>query len=183
LAIFSALGDRELLAFAWCRAAGVATSLGRPERAARLLGAAAAAFEAIGFRVPRHWEGRVVRLEAAARAALGDEAFAAAWAAGRALPLEAAVAEADAVLAEEEAAAPEASAEPAVDAVAHKTGLTPREREVLRLIADGRSDKEVAALLAISPRTVARHLENIRAKLGVDSRAAAAAHAVRDGLV
>jgi DNA-binding CsgD family transcriptional regulator len=53
--------------------------------------------------------------------------------------------------------------------------LTAREREVLRLVADGRTNREVARSLWISPLTVRRHLENTFEKLGVRSRAAAVA--------
>ena len=54
-------------------------------------------------------------------------------------------------------------------------GLTPREREVLRLVAQGQTNREVARSLWISPATVRRHLENTFEKLGVRSRAAAVA--------
>ena len=55
--------------------------------------------------------------------------------------------------------------------------LTAREIEVLRLVASGRSNSEIAAALVISEHTVARHLQNIFGKLGVSSRTAAAAYA------
>ena len=61
--------------------------------------------------------------------------------------------------------------------------LTPRELEVLRLVADGLSDADIADRLVLSPHTVHRHVANIRRKLGLHSRAAAAAYAVRTGLV
>jgi DNA-binding NarL/FixJ family response regulator len=61
-------------------------------------------------------------------------------------------------------------------------GLTARETEVLRLVAEGRTNREVAAVLVISERTVARHLQNIFAKLRVPSRTAATAYAVAHGL-
>lgn len=61
--------------------------------------------------------------------------------------------------------------------------LTPREREVLRLIADGLSDEAIAERLVLSPHTVHRHAANIRMKLRQPSRAAAAARAIRDGLI
>jgi DNA-binding CsgD family transcriptional regulator len=61
-------------------------------------------------------------------------------------------------------------------------GLTAREAEVLRLVAKGRTNREVAAALVISEHTVARHLQNIFAKLDVPSRAAATAFAVEHGL-
>jgi DNA-binding NarL/FixJ family response regulator len=54
-------------------------------------------------------------------------------------------------------------------------GLTQREIEVLCLIADGRSNKEVAAQLHLSAKTVSRHITNIYNKIGVTSRAAATA--------
>jgi pimeloyl-ACP methyl ester carboxylesterase/DNA-binding CsgD family transcriptional regulator len=57
--------------------------------------------------------------------------------------------------------------------------LTDREREVLRLVAEGRTDGEIAAELTLSTHTVHRHVSNIRTKLGVPSRAAAAAWLAR----
>ena len=62
-------------------------------------------------------------------------------------------------------------------------GLTPRELEVLRMIADGRTNKAIAAELVLSVRTVDRHAGNIFAKLGVSSRAAAASYAHQHQLV
>lgn len=61
--------------------------------------------------------------------------------------------------------------------------LTRRELEVLRLVAEGRTDREVADALVLSPRTVNRHLGNIFVKLDVPGRAAAVACAIRQGLV
>jgi DNA-binding NarL/FixJ family response regulator len=62
-------------------------------------------------------------------------------------------------------------------------GLTAREAEVLRLLAGGRSNRAIAAALGLSVRTAERHVANVYAKLGAHSRAAAAAYAVRHGLV
>ena len=62
-------------------------------------------------------------------------------------------------------------------------GLTPREREIVCAVAEGMSNREVAARLVISEKTVARHLANIFLKLDVSSRTAAAAWAYREGLV
>jgi DNA-binding NarL/FixJ family response regulator len=61
-------------------------------------------------------------------------------------------------------------------------GLTGREREVLRFLTTGKADKEIAAALGISRHTVGHHVARILAKLGVESRAAAAAYAIRHGL-
>jgi DNA-binding CsgD family transcriptional regulator len=62
-------------------------------------------------------------------------------------------------------------------------GLTRREAEVLRLVAAGRSNPQIAAVLVLSEKTVARHLSNIFGKLGVTSRTAAAAYAYEHDLV
>ncbi len=61
--------------------------------------------------------------------------------------------------------------------------LTPREMEVIRLLAEGLSNKQIAHLLSISPRTVNFHLDNIYSKLGVGSRTEAAIYALRHGWV
>jgi DNA-binding CsgD family transcriptional regulator len=57
----------------------------------------------------------------------------------------------------------------------HLPGLTPREREILDLVAGGRTNAEIAAALWLAPGTVRRHLENVFRKLGVHTRTAAAA--------
>jgi DNA-binding NarL/FixJ family response regulator len=61
--------------------------------------------------------------------------------------------------------------------------LSTREMDVLRLIVDGRSNQEIGEALFISPHTVANHVASIFNKLGVDSRTAAATHAVRSGIL
>jgi DNA-binding NarL/FixJ family response regulator len=61
-------------------------------------------------------------------------------------------------------------------------GLTPREGEVLRLVADGNSNRQIGEALYISDRTVARHLTNIFNKIGVTSRTQAARYAIERGM-
>jgi DNA-binding CsgD family transcriptional regulator len=56
--------------------------------------------------------------------------------------------------------------------------LTRREREVLAILAAGKTNDEIAAVLGISPRTVQKHLEHVFEKLGVETRTAAALHAL-----
>ncbi len=91
---------------------------------------------------------------------------------------------------EEEQGAPAYTSAPAATAMKEqRTGyvleltLTKREIEVLRLVAEGHTDREVAEMLVISPRTANRHLSNIFVKLDVPGRAAAVAYAIRQGLV
>jgi DNA-binding CsgD family transcriptional regulator len=60
---------------------------------------------------------------------------------------------------------------------------TRREAQVLRLVAAGRTNPQVAAALAVSRHTVKRHLDNLFAKLGLASRVEAAAYALREGIV
>jgi ATP/maltotriose-dependent transcriptional regulator MalT len=103
--------------------------------------------------------------------ALGDEDTAA-------LELEAA-GEAFAAL----GAAPDVAALGGLAAPPETGGLTARELEVLRLVAAGRTNREIAAALTISEHTAARHLQNIFAKLHVSSRTAASAFAFEHDLV
>jgi DNA-binding NarL/FixJ family response regulator len=62
-------------------------------------------------------------------------------------------------------------------------GLSPREREILRLLAEGKTQREIASALVISEKTVSTHIQHLLAKLGVHSRAQAVAAAFRLGLV
>ena len=62
-------------------------------------------------------------------------------------------------------------------------GLTPREQEVLALLAEGRTNEEIADLLSISAHTVARHRENLMGKLGLHSRSELVKYAIRKGLI
>jgi DNA-binding NarL/FixJ family response regulator len=67
--------------------------------------------------------------------------------------------------------------------VVQPTLLSPRESEILRLLASGRSQREIATTLVISSKTVATHIQHVLSKLGVHSRAEAVAAAYRRGLV
>ena len=63
------------------------------------------------------------------------------------------------------------------------TALTPREREILILVAHGKSNRDIADTLVISERTARTHVSNVLAKLGLASRTQAALWAIREGLV
>jgi DNA-binding NarL/FixJ family response regulator len=65
----------------------------------------------------------------------------------------------------------------------HRPILTPREREVLRLVTEGQTNREIAGQLGISAGTVKNHVEHIIAKLGVSDRTQAAVYALRHGLL
>jgi DNA-binding CsgD family transcriptional regulator len=69
-----------------------------------------------------------------------------------------------------------------VPAAGDELGLTAREREVLALVADGRTNRQIAEALFISQKTASTHVSNILAKLGASNRAEAAAVAHRLGL-
>jgi non-specific serine/threonine protein kinase len=174
-----AIGTGRIILGAIGGFAGLALASGQPALAARLLGAVEVAQEATGVGRIAHtpqFESTV----AATRSRLGEAAFAAQREAGRALSL--AQAEADALAL---AASFDTSAAPAPSPAKgdDRFGLTPRERDVLRLVVAGKTDREIADALFVSRRTVTTHTSNIFAKLGVAGRAEAAALAVRSGVV
>ncbi len=143
---------------------------------ARLHGAADQAFDDLGEAV-EPLEGRLAELDCQRlRAAMGDDAFEAEHAVGRRLDL----AQLSAVLSRRDAASERAGAASSAEAV---TVLTPREVDVLTLVAQGLSNPDIARRLVLSEHTVHRHLANILRKLDLSSRAAAAAWGVRSGLV
>jgi non-specific serine/threonine protein kinase len=147
---------------------------GRPaDLAVRQLGLAERLREETGLGLAPADRDRHGRATTVARITLGNEVFAAAWATGRERPTEETIALA--------LAATTSSALP--DRTARRDGLTRREREVLRLLVAGRTDREIADLLFIGRRTASTHVANLLAKLGVENRTEAAAVAVRDGLV
>ncbi len=171
-------GDMRVMCHGLAGVAGLAGQLGHPEAAARLIGAAETEFAAIGASMWTIDRIEYERNVAAVRAIMGDAAFDAAREAGRKLPQERA--HSDAAELARIVCAPDES--PDGSSPANGCLLTRREREVLRLLVDGRSDREIGAALSISHRTVARHMTGILSKLGVASRTAAATLAVRQGI-
>jgi non-specific serine/threonine protein kinase len=159
--------------------AAVAAGTGEAGQAARWLGAAEAIREAIGAPLPPVERPDREATLAAVRAALGEAAGAAALAAGRALPPGQATAEA---LGDASASRSPADERAVPLPAPAPGGLSRREAEVLRLVAAGRSNREVAEELALSVRTVERHITNLYGKIGAKNRADATAFALRHGL-
>ena len=178
LALFRELEDSLGIALCLDSLARLAVESRQPERAARLYGAAAALRDAAGSPLPPDQRADHERGVAAARAGLGEAAFAAGWDAGRMLPSDQASAEAIAPL--------RALTDPAATIWPRRSptsGLSRRELDVLRLLVEGRSDREIATTLSLSHRTVHRHVTGILGTLRVETRTAAAALAVRRGFV
>lgn len=172
LALFRRHGDQR--GVAECLA-GVAAALGalRQARCAvRLFGAAEALLDACGAVLPPANRARYARNLAAVRMQLGDADFRSLLQEGRALPEDEAVA-----FALHEARGAPAQGEDA------GAPLTPREREVARLIARGATNRAIAEDLVISEETAASHVKHILAKLGFATRAQVAAWAAQRGLM
>jgi predicted ATPase/DNA-binding CsgD family transcriptional regulator len=160
---------------------GIASALcaaGVPAQTARLLGAAQALREALGAPVPCNALASYGGLVRSVRGCLGETAFNDAWLAGYRLSADDAIAEASrsiAALVHPERQTLGTSAQP-------RPTLTRREHEVLKLVATGHADREIAEALFISRRTASEHVSRILQKLGARSRTDAAALAIRLGL-
>ncbi|HEY8445725.1 MAG TPA: LuxR C-terminal-related transcriptional regulator [Thermomicrobiales bacterium] len=156
-------------------AATLTAATGGWETSARLFGAAAALQESEGVALSLPARAVSEEAEARTRDQLGKDAFAEACMADRALSLEDALALADEALATIGAGTPQITAGAQL--------LTDRELDVLRLLAAGKTNPEIAEALFISRGTVRTHVSNILAKLGVNTRREAAEVARRDGLL
>jgi DNA-binding CsgD family transcriptional regulator len=196
LRLLHGIGDAMSVAMPRAGLVGLSASTGLHIWAARLSGMLEAIRDRIGVGSrhgpPAVWSPIRVQGEEAARTALGDEAYTAAFAEGRRLPPVEALQEAI-MLAEAIASgtapernpapspAPEATAVPGAGSSA-ALGLSPRELDVLRLIAQRWTDPEIAEALFISPRTVNAHVRSIFSKLEVANRREAATLATQLGL-
>ena len=154
--------------------AGVACARGQYRRGALLLGAAEVLRESLGLRpMPVDQAAHEARM-ALARGALGEKSFAEALAEGRAMTLNAAI---ESALALQEKPPSAATGPENRRAGRQKSVLTAREREVVVLIAEGLSNREIASRLVIAERTAEGHVQSILNKLGFKSRAQTAAWA------
>jgi DNA-binding NarL/FixJ family response regulator len=121
----------------------------------------------------------LLQATAEARTALEDAAIAAAVAAQRARSLTVALEEALASLPAPEERGPSPAPSASVAADQRADALSPREKEVLALVAEGRSNKAIAEALYVSPNTVKTHVASLLNKLNVESRVQLAAIAAR----
>jgi predicted ATPase/DNA-binding CsgD family transcriptional regulator/DNA-binding XRE family transcriptional regulator len=171
------LGRTKCIVLGLAGLAAVACEAREYVQAVRLLGSVATLLSASKQVMEPMDRSDYERCIAAARAQLDAVTFNQAWAAGQALPLKQAIAEAVALGAAAEAASRVSTRS------AYPGGLTRREVEVLHWVAQGLSNAEVAAHLVISPRTVNTHLCGIYRKLGSSSRVLAIRFAVEQGLI
>ena len=148
--------------------------------AAQLWGASEALRDAYSIPIPRSERADYERSVSAARVHLGEKAFAAAWAEGRTMTSEQALAAKGQKQSPQEASNRVPAALTPV--LTSPDGLTAREVEVLRLVAKGLTDAQVAESLVISPRTVHAHLSSIYSKLAINSRSAATRYAIEHHL-
>jgi len=168
--------------------AALAARVGEPERAGRLAGALMALSEAVSMRPIPLVEANLGPALDAARHAIGEAAFAAEEQIGRRMTLDEAVNEALALQvtarldATRQGARIGTIASTSAPASTPIGGLTPREVEVLQLIATGCTSQEIADRLVISIHTVERHITHVYQKIGARGRAEATAFALTHGL-
>lgn len=155
----------------------VMVASGEHAQAARAVGAYSAWLDDFGWPAWSSLPELLARAVRRAKAELGDAAFEAAQQAGYTLTTEQALAEARGWVDRTIAAAPSTQSNTA----APPHGLSSRELEVLRLLADGKSNQEIADALSISVSTVKTHVSSILTKLDLPSRTAAAAYSLREG--
>ncbi len=148
----------------------IAVSGGHHHQAVRLFATAETTHELIGNSVKEPERSIYQKYLERARAALGDEPFRKAWMEGKLLSLEVAVSEALMPF------------DVRGEIENRPFDLTAREMDVLRLMVEGLSDREIADQLFISPRTAQGHASHILGKLGVSSRTAATSLAIREGI-
>lgn len=172
LTLYQGQGYKDGISESLSGLAEVAVLSGQPEQAARLCGAGEALREVSHSRLSPLRRAAYDRLVKGIRTRLADAAFAKAFAQGRAMELSQAIAFALAL----------APSPPTRTALQHAGGLTAREREVARLVAQGKSNRAIADELVVGVSTVEAHLTHIFSKLRFSSRAQLATWAVKQGL-
>jgi ATP/maltotriose-dependent transcriptional regulator MalT len=164
--------------------AAVVAAQGEPTWAARLWGTAQAQRDAYGLPLAPVYRADYEHAVAPARIQLGEKAFAAAWAEGRGMTPDQVLAAREPVAMLMPAPATHLAAPPAEKSPStYPDGLTAREVEVLRLVAQGLSNAEIAEQLIISLLTVKAHMRSLYNKLGINSRSAATRYAIEHHLM
>jgi predicted ATPase/DNA-binding CsgD family transcriptional regulator len=183
LALAQELGEKWLIPFNLEGLAGVLATQGHLRWAAQLWGAAEVLREGTAFPLPPVVRPIYEQAVTTARTQLGEPAFAGAWQEGRMMTPEQALAAQVAATIPPPTPAGSLPTPLTKTSLTSPTGLTAREVEVLRLVAQGLSDAQVAEQLVISPRTVNWHLTSIYSKIQVSSRSAATRYAIAHHLV
>jgi len=176
------MDDMGLVASCLEGLAVVVAAQGELTWAVRLWGAAEVHREVIGIPLPPVERPAYERNVAEVRNHLGDKTFTAAWLEGRAMTPEQVLAAQSSVVTPQPLSAKQLSTPPAKTTATYPDGLTAREVEVLRLLAQGLTDAQIAEQLVISPRTVNNHLTSIYQKIQVSSRSAATRYTIDHGL-
>jgi predicted ATPase/DNA-binding NarL/FixJ family response regulator len=176
-------GDRGTLLMSLEGLACVAGAEGYALQAAKLFGAAEALMEVIDYRLVPQERAVLDPYRARVRSQLGEAAWEEAVAEGGAMGLDHAIGYALSKEKPSEPLSPTRSQPPVSSTPEHPGGLSPREVEVLGLVAEGLTNAQVAQRLFLSPRTVQRHLNSIYHKLGVSSRTAATRFAIEHSLL
>ena len=178
------VGHKQGIAACLASLAEIAAARGHTIHAAQLFGAVGALLDETATLLLPADRTEYHRNVASTRAQLGEAAFEAAWTEGAAMTLGQAIAFASTeseTLLKEEATAPSLS--PLQAAKEQFDGLTAREREVAVLVAQGKSNRDIAETLVVSERTAAAHIGNILSKLEFTSRTQIATWAIEKGLV
>jgi len=183
LASFRRMGIKMQCAFCLEALASVFAAQRDPTWAARLWGVAESIRETIGSPLPPIFRAEYEQAVASARRQLGKQTFLAIWAMGRTMTLEHVLDEPGLTKIPTPNQPEPLPIHPVQASSTSPAGLTVREVEVLRLVAQGMTDAQVAEKLIISPRTVNWHLTSIYSKLLVTSRSAATRYAVENNLV
>jgi DNA-binding CsgD family transcriptional regulator len=187
LALLREVNDSWFIAICLQEIGVVVAAQGRMAEAAWLWGAAEGLCAQLRVPLPPTERAPMARSVVAARAELGEEAFTLAWTQGRTMTPEQAVARLSRTVPTDRSPAQATrsarAARQSVLSPSETLDLTEREQEVLRLVAQGLTDAQVADALVISPRTVNAHLRSISSKLGITSRHAATRFALEHQLL
>jgi DNA-binding CsgD family transcriptional regulator len=174
LAISGEVGEQRVIAACLVGLGEVVAAQHKLAWAAQLWGTADALRDALGVSILPIELADYERSLSAARVHLGERAFAVAWAQGRAMTPQQALAA--------QGHKPTPTPTTAMTPSTYPAGLTAREVEVLRLLAGGLTNQQVADKLVLSPRTVHAHISSIYSKLAVTSRSAATRYAIEHHL-